>query len=145
MPERDFLVFWIFLLYFLQFSCPGRVWAEFGTIISFFPFSAYLISFSLKIMPERGFLIFWIILLFFFRNFLTRVEYVPNLRLNFFSLFLGLVQSVFIRNNAGINCFNFLNFFAIFFLEFSSSCWEGTEFGTKFFFSLSRPISSRFG
>ena len=65
MPERDFLIFWIFLLYFSEFSCPGRVWAEFGTIISFFPFSAYLISFCLEIMPERGFLIFWIFLLFF--------------------------------------------------------------------------------
>jgi len=47
------------------------------------------------------------------------------------------------RNNAGINFFNFLNFFAFFFWEFSSLGWVGTEFGTKSFFSLSKPISSR--
>ena len=26
------MVFWIFLLYFSKFSCPGRVWTEFGKI-----------------------------------------------------------------------------------------------------------------
>ena len=32
MPERGFL---IFLIFFSEFSCPGRVWTEFGTKIFF--------------------------------------------------------------------------------------------------------------
>ena len=83
---------------FLEFSCPGRVWMEFGTKFFFFSFSAYLILFWLKIMPERGFLIFWIFLLFFW-NFLARVEYERNSGLNFF-LFLGLSHLVLAKNNA---------------------------------------------
>ena len=31
MLERVFLIFWIFLLFFSEFSCLGRVWTEFGT------------------------------------------------------------------------------------------------------------------
>ena len=92
-------------------------------------------------MPERGFFNFFFN---FFGNFLARVEYERNSGLNFFSLFLYLFHPVMAKNNAGKGFFNFLNFFAIF-LEFSSSGWIGTEFGTKIFFSLSRPVSSRFG
>ena len=47
MLERDFLIFWIFLLFFSEFSCPGRVWMEFGTKIFFLSFSAYPIPFRL--------------------------------------------------------------------------------------------------
>ena len=57
--------FLIFLLFFLKFSCPGRVWTELGTKIFFFSFSVYLIPFWLKIMLGRGFLVFWIFLRFF--------------------------------------------------------------------------------
>ena len=63
MPERGFLIFWIILLFFSEFSSEGRVWTEFGTEI--FLSLCYLIPFSLKIIQERGFLIFWILLLFF--------------------------------------------------------------------------------
>ena len=31
MLERGFLIFWIFLLFFSEFSSSGRVWTEFGT------------------------------------------------------------------------------------------------------------------
>ena len=143
MPERDFLIFWIFLLYFSEFSCPGRVLAEFGTIISFFPFSAYLNPFWIEIMPERGFLIFWIFFLFFW-NFLARVEYERNSGLKFFSLFLGLAQSVLIRNNAGINFFNFFYFFFYFFWNFLARVECERNSWLKFI-SLSRPILSHFG
>ena len=78
---------------------------------------------------------------YFFCNFLSRVESDRNSGLKFFTLFLGLFQPVLDRNNAGIKFFIFL----LFFLEFSSSGWVGTELGTKIFFCLSRPISSRFG
>ena len=32
-PELSFLIFWIFLLFCLEFYYPGRVWTEFGTKI----------------------------------------------------------------------------------------------------------------
>ena len=83
----------------------------------FLSFSAYLIPFWLKIMPEIGFLIFWFFL-YFFRNFLVRVEYERNLRLKFFSLFLGLYHPALAKNNAGNSFFNFFKFFAIFFRIF---------------------------
>jgi len=35
MPGICFIIFWIFLLLFSEFSCPGRVWTEFGTKILF--------------------------------------------------------------------------------------------------------------
>ena len=35
MPERGFLIFWSFLLFLLELSCPGHVWTEFGTKIFF--------------------------------------------------------------------------------------------------------------
>ena len=35
MPERGFLIFWIFLLFFSEFSCRGPIWAEFGPKIFF--------------------------------------------------------------------------------------------------------------
>ena len=38
------------------------------------------------------------------------------------------------RNNVVINFFNFLTFLTIFYFEFSSSGWVGTEFGSKIFF-----------
>ena len=133
------------MLFFLEFSCPGRVWTEVVTKIFFLPFAAYIIPFWLKIMLEGGFFNFLYFLSFFFWNFHARVENEWNSGINFFFLFLGLSQHVLDRNNAGINFFNLLNFFTIFYFEFSCSVWVGTEFGSKIFFSLSRPISSRFG
>ena len=65
MLERGFLIFWIFLPFFLEFSCQGQVWTEFGTKFFFFSFSAYLIPIWIKIMLEWFFfLVFWIFLLF---------------------------------------------------------------------------------
>ena len=87
-PGRGVLIFWIFLLFYLEFSCPSQVWTKFVTKF-FFSFSAYLIPFWLKIMPERGFLIFV-----------------------FFAIFCGIFSP--------------------------GRVW--TEFGSKIFFSLSRPI-----
>ena len=31
MLERSFLIFWIFLQFFLEFSCPGLEWTKLGT------------------------------------------------------------------------------------------------------------------
>ena len=38
LPEWGFLVFWIFLLFFSEFSCRRRVWTEFGTKFFFLLF-----------------------------------------------------------------------------------------------------------
>ena len=137
MPERGFQ---IFLLFFSDFSCPGRVWMEFGTKF-FFSFLAYLIPFWLKIMLERGFSIVLIFLLFF-RNFLARVENERNSGLKFFPLFLGLSHPVLAKDNVG-NCF--FNFFLYFFWNFLTRVKYERNSSLKFFFYLSLPISSHFG
>ena len=108
--ERGFLIFWIFLLFFSEFSCPGRLWKEFRTKI-FLSFPAYLSPFWLKFIPEKGFLIFCD----FFQNFLARVEYERNSELKFLPFFLGLSHPLLAKNNARKRFFHFLNFFAIFF------------------------------
>ena len=114
MPERGFLIFWIFLLFFSEFSCPGRVLTKFRTKIFFVSFSAYLILFWLKIMPKEV-LIFWIFWLFF-SQFSSRGRVWTEFGTNFFFfLFPSLSHPVFARNNAGMRFFNMLNFFAIYF------------------------------
>ena len=141
MPEKGF---WIFFLFFSEFPCAGQVWTEFGTKIFFFSFSTNLIPFWLKIMPESGFLIFCFFLAILFGIFLPRVEYERNSGLKFFSRFLFQSLPVLAKNNTGKRFFNFL-LFLLFFSEFSSPGRVWTEFGTKIFFALSHPISSRFG
>ena len=69
------------------------------------------------------------------------VEYEWNSGLKYFFLFLSLSHPSLNGNNAGMMFFNFLNFFAIFFLEYSCPGWIGTEFGTKFFFFLFLGLS----
>ena len=63
--RNRFFNFLIFFLFFLEFSCPGRLWMEFGSKIFFPSFSPYFIPLWLKIMPQRGFSIFSIFFLFF--------------------------------------------------------------------------------
>ena len=142
MPERDFLIFLIFSLFFPEFSTPGQVWTEIGTNFFFLPFLAYLLPFWLKIIPERDFLIFWFFF-YFFRNFLARAKYERNSGLKFLSLFLDQSHPILAKYNTGKRFFFLI--FLLFFSEFSCPCWVWMEFGTKIFFTLSRPISSRFG
>ena len=66
MPESCFLIYWIFLLFFWEFSLPGRVWAEFRSKILFSLSRPVSFPICLKIMPKSSFLIFWIFWLFFF-------------------------------------------------------------------------------
>ena len=114
MPERSFLIFWIFLLFFSEFSCPGWVWTEFWTKI-FFSLSRPIASrFGYKKWWKEVFEFFQIFC-YFFQNFLARVENERNLRLKFFSIFFSLSHPVLAKNYAGKTFFNFLNFFAIFF------------------------------
>ena len=58
----------------------------------------------------------------------------------FFS-FSAYLNPIWIENNARMKFFSFF----IIFLEFSIPGQVQTEFGTKFFFSLSRPISAQIG
>ena len=144
MPESGFFIFWFFFaIFFSQFSSPGRVWTEFGTKIFFSLFQPISPILANNNAGKRFFLIFWIFLIFFL-NFLAVVEYDQNLGLKFFSLFLVLSHPVLANNNAGKQFFIF-SICLQFFSEFSFPAWVGTEFGTKFFFSLSWPLSTLFG
>ena len=65
MSEWSLLIFWIFLLFSLEFSSSGWLGTEFGTKYFFFSFSAYLNRFWIEKMLECCFFIFWIFLVFF--------------------------------------------------------------------------------
>ena len=112
----------------------------------FFSFLANLIPFWLKIQLESSFLFLFIFVFFFyfFGNILARGEYERNSGQKFFSRFHGQSLSVLAKNNSGKRFFNFL-IFLLFFSEFSIPGRVWTKFGTKIFFALSWPISSRFG
>ena len=145
MPERGFLIFWIFLLFFFRNFLPQAEYQrKSGQNFFFSLFRSIYSSFRLKVIPERDFLNFWFFFNFF-RNFLARAEYERNSGQEIFSSFFSLSHPVLAKNNARKRFFFFFLIFFLFFLEFSCSGWVRTEFRTKFFFSLSRLISSRFG
>ena len=144
MPESGFLFVWIFFLFFSEFSSPGWVWTEIGTKIFFLSSSAYLLPFWLKIIPERDFLIFLFFFLFF-SKFSRPIRVWTEFGKKIFSLFLGLSRPILAKNNAGKGFFNFLIFFLYFFRKFLARAEYERNSGLKFFFSLSRPISSPFG
>ena len=127
MPERCYLNFRIFLLFFLEFSCLSWVKMEFG--INFFSLFFGLSHPGLdRNNAEMMFFKFSKFFCYFFWNFLDRVEKKRNSVLNFFSLFLGLYHTGLGRSKEGMMFFNFLNFFASS-LEFSCPGRVGTEFG----------------
>ena len=134
----------IFFFYFFQ-NFLARVECELNSGLKFF-FLFFSLSHPVLAKNKAGETFFSFLNFFtvFFLNFLVCVEYERNPGLKFFSLFLGLSHPVFAKNNARKRFFNILNFFAIL-LEFSCPGRVWTVFGTKIFFSLSRPISSRFG
>ena len=141
MPERGFWIF--FVIFFWNFL--ARVECERNSGLKVF--SRFLgLSYPVfaKNNAGNGFFNF-LNFLGFFSEFPCTGRVWTEFRNKFFFFFLGLSQPFLDRNNAGINFFNSLNFFTIFYLAFSSSGWVGIEFGCKIFFSLSRPILSRFG
>ena len=134
--KKGFFNFLNFFAIFIRIFFPRSSMNGIRNEIFFPSFSAYLIPFWQKIMPERGFLIFWIFLLIFsqfaspsrvWTEFGTKC-FLPNLIPYWLKIMLER---------------DFLIFW--FFLEFSCPDRVRTEFRTKFFFSLSWPISSRFG
>ena len=131
-----------FICYFLK-NFLARVGLEWNLERKFFflSFWAYLNPIWIEIVLKRCFLIFKLFC-YVFWNFLGRVR--NEFRNENFSLFLGLSQPGLDRNIVRMMLFSFLNFF-LFVLELSSPGRVGMEFGTKIFFSLSRPISGRIG
>ena len=145
MPERGFLIFWIFLLFFSKFYCPGRVLTELGTKIFCLFFSLSNPVLANNIAGKR-FFNFLIFVLFFFRHFLACVEYERNSeQIFFFFLSLSAYLIPFWLKIMPERGFSIFWFFFYFFSEFSCPGRVWMEFGTKSFFSLSQHISSRFG
>ena len=136
MPERGFLIFEIFLLFF----SPGRVWTEFGTKI-FFSFSAYINPFWLKIMPERGFLIFW----FFFQCFLefSCLYWVwSEFRTKFFFFsFSAYLIPFWLEIMPEWGFLVFWIFLLFFFMNFLARVEYKQNSGLSFFFSLFLDLS----
>ena len=132
-----------FANFFSEFSFRGQVWTEFGTKSFFLPFSAYLIPFWLKIMPERGFLKFLNFFAIFFEIFLPGSSSSEIRAWNIFLPFTAYLIQFWLEilPERGLLIFWI---FLLLFLEFSCRGRVWTEFGIKIFFSLSRPISSRF-
>ena len=133
----------IFLLFFWNFL----FWVEYerNSGVKFFSlFHGLSYPVLAKNNDGKRFFTFFNFFTIFFQNFLGRVEFERHLGVKFCFLFLSLSHPGLAKNNVGTRFFNFFNFFAIFFGIFCPSrVWS--EFGSKIFFSLSRPISSRFG
>ena len=77
MPEWCFLIFWIFLLFFLEFSSPGRVRTEFGTNFLFLFLFFFYFFFHFLGLSQPG----------LDRN-IARMMFLNFL--NFFAIFFGI-------------------------------------------------------
>jgi len=137
------MIFWIFLLYFSEFSFPGRVWTEFGTKFFFLCFGLSHPVLEKNNAGKRyfNFLNFFTI---FFRIFLPGSSMNGIRDFNFF-FFVSVYLTPFWLKILPGRGFIIFWIFLLFFSEFSSLDRVWTEFGTKIFFSLFWPISSRFG
>ena len=128
MPESGF---WIFLLFFTEFSSPRRVWTEFETKIFslFFGLSHPVLA---KNNAGKRFLIFWIFLLFF-----SEFSYPDRLWTEFGTIIFSSLSTYLIPFWLIIipeRGFLIFWIFLLLFLEFSSLGKVWTEFGTKMFF-----------
>ena len=140
MPQRGFLIFWIFLLFFFRIFLPWSSMNGIREFNFFFSFSAYLIPFWLKIMPERVFLIFLPFFLEFSSSGWIGIEFGTKIYFLSFSAYLIpfwlkiMPERVFL-------------IFLLLFSEFSRPGRVWTEFRSKFFFFLflcqSHPILAK--
>ena len=137
LPEKGFLIFCYFFRNFV-----ALVGYERNSRLKFF-FVVLGQSHPVLVKNNAG-KIFFEFFCYFFQNFLPRAEYERNSGLNFFFSFLANLipfwQSIILER-----CYLIFWIFLLFFSEFSFSGRVWTEFGTKIFFSISQPISSRFG
>ena len=132
MLERGFLILWIFLLFFSEFSCLGRVWTEFGTKIfslflglyhpvlaknnarkRFLNFFAIFLEFC---CPGRVWAEFWTkIFIFSFSSYLISfwTKIMPErgfLIFEFFCYFFrNFLPQVEYERNLGLNFFSFFH------------------------------------
>ena len=137
----NFLIF--FFYFFLEFSFPNRVWTKFGTKIFFLIFGL-----SHSVLPKNNagmrFFNFRNFFAIFFGTFLLGSSMNGIRDKNCFFSFSAYVIPIWLKIMPEWG-FLILWIFLLFFSEFSCPGRQWTEFGTKMFSSLSRPISSRFG
>ena len=142
MPERDFLIFWIF---FSEFSSPDPVWTEIGAKFFFSLFLGLSHPVLAKNNVGKRFFNFLNFFAIFFSEFSSPGRVWTKIRTKFFFFSFPAYLLPFLLKVIPERDFLIFWFFLLFFLEFSSFGWVRTEFRTKIFFPLSRPISSRFG
>ena len=143
MPERGFLIFWILLLFFSEFSSTGRVWAEFEPKL-FRRFLGLSYPVLAENNTEKKFFNFLSFFAIFFGIFLPRSSMNGIRDKIFFFTFSTYLIPFWLEIMPGRGFIIFWTFL-LFFSEFYCPGWVRTEFGTNIFFSLSQPISSRFG
>ena len=137
----NFLIFFYFSWNFL-----ARIEYEWNSGLKFF--SLYLglsHPVSAKNIAGKRFFNFFNFIAIFFAIFFPGPSMNGIRDKNFFSLFLGLSHPPFWLNIMPERGFLIFWFFLQFLSELSCPGQVWMEFGTKIVFSLSRPISSRFG
>ena len=143
MPKRDFIIFWILLLFFPKFSCPGQVWMEFGNKILFLFFVLSHLVFA-KNNAGKSFFNFLNFFTLFFGIFLPGLSMNGIRDSNFFPSFSLYLIPLWPKIMSGRGFIIFRNFL-IFFSEFSCPGWVWMEFGIKNFLLLFFCLShSRF-
>ena len=136
--------FFEFFCYFIQNFLPHAEYERNSRLKFFFLFFGLPHPVLAKIMPESGFLIFLNFFAILFRIFFPKPSTNGIRDWNFFLCFSAYLipfwQKIMPKRG-------FLIFwiFLLFFSDFSFLGRSWTEFGTKFFFPLSQPISSRCG
>ena len=143
MPEREFLIFWIFCYFFKNFLT--RIVYERNSGLKFFSLFLGLSHPVLaKKISGKRFYNFLNSFAIFFGIFLNGSRTNGIWDLNFFLSFSAYLIPYWLKIMPERG---FLIFwiFLLFFSEFSCTGRVWTEFGTKIFFPLSRPIPSRFG
>ena len=138
-----FIIFFIFLLVFLEFSITRRVGTKRNCNFYFLHSSAFSNLFWLGINPQWYFFDFLIFFFSFFGIFYYLSGKNGTERQFLFFLFLSLLQSILAWNEAITISFNFLKFFAIF-SEFSIALWVGTKRNDNFYFLSSLAFSNLF-
>ena len=138
-----FIIFFIFLVIFLEFSTTRRVGTKRNCNFYFLHSSAFSNLFWLGMKPQRYFLIFWFFFSFFGIFYYLSGKNGTEREFLFFH-FLGLFQPIFAWNEAIMLSFNLLNFFAILFWIFSNASGRnGTKRNDNFYFhslSLFQPV-----
>ena len=143
MLERNFLIFWFFFIIFRNFL--ARVEYERNSGLNFF---FLFLGLSCPVLAKnnagKGFFNFLNFFAIFFGTFLPGSSMNGIRDKNCFFSFSAYLIPFWLKIMPEWG-FWILWIFLLFFLEFSCRGRVRTEFGTKIFFSLSQPISSRFG